>query len=74
MYLDKAFPERPEYAYGGGKAHDSPNRVFDVQKHWWGWKILEQDYLAACELVGWRGTECAQTAFQFLYVSTQCQG
>ncbi|KAL6779972.1 hypothetical protein ACKKBG_A14515 [Auxenochlorella protothecoides x Auxenochlorella symbiontica] len=47
VYLDKAFPERPEYAYGGGKAHDSPNRVFDVQKHWWGWKILEQDYLAA---------------------------
>lgn len=56
VYLDRAFPARPEYLNGGtGKAPGTYNRVFDVQKHWWGWKILEQDFFAACELVCRRG-------------------
>lgn len=49
VYLDRAFPARPEYLNGDGNVKFSPNRVFDVQKHWWGWWIIENGFRAACE-------------------------
>uniref|UniRef100_A0A1D1ZNZ3 Glycosyltransferase n=1 Tax=Auxenochlorella protothecoides TaxID=3075 RepID=A0A1D1ZNZ3_AUXPR len=46
-YLDRAFPARPEYIFGeASRPAGTHNRVFDVEKHWWGWKILEQDFFA----------------------------
>lgn len=48
VYLDKAFPEDEDYVYGGGKIRQSPNRVFDVQKHWWGWNVVRLGYNAVC--------------------------
>ncbi|KAK2076196.1 hypothetical protein QBZ16_001128 [Prototheca wickerhamii] len=47
VYLDRAFPARPEYLNGDGNVKFSPNRVFDVQKHWWGWWIIENGFRAA---------------------------
>jgi hypothetical protein len=39
-YLDRMLPRRPEYV---DEVHprDTPNREFDVQKHWWGMRIVE---------------------------------
>jgi hypothetical protein len=43
VYLDRAFPGREAYARHP-KLPDTPNREFDVQKHWWGWKISSMGY------------------------------
>jgi hypothetical protein len=39
-YLDRMLPRRPAYV---DEVHpsDTPNREFDVQKHWWGMRIVE---------------------------------
>ena len=42
-YLDRAFPRRSDYVQHV-KPHDTPNREFDVQKHWWGWKFTSMGY------------------------------
>lgn len=43
VFLDRAFPSREAYVRHP-KLPQTPNREFDVQKHWWGWKIASMGY------------------------------
>ena len=54
VVLDRAFPLRQSYLAGSGTAYrdahgtrDTPNRVFDVQKHWWGATIIQHGFRCA---------------------------
>lgn len=40
IYLDRVFPRREEYI-DAVKPGDTHNREFDVQKHWWGMRLVE---------------------------------
>ncbi|PRW44369.1 putative dolichyl pyrophosphate Glc1Man9 c2 alpha-1,3-glucosyltransferase [Chlorella sorokiniana] len=45
VILDRVFPEREEYQQGV-QPGDTPNRVFDVQKHYWGATIIARGFRA----------------------------
>ena len=45
VYLDRAFPRRAEYQ-ASVRLSGTLNREFDVQKHWWGWKLVSLGYRA----------------------------
>ena len=40
IYLDRVFPRREEYI-DAVRPEDTYNREFDVQKHWWGMRLVE---------------------------------
>lgn len=51
VFLDRAYPYHDRYA-NGPSIPGLMNREFDVQKHWWGYKLTELGFQVACTS-GW---------------------
>lgn len=51
VFLDRAYPYHDRYA-NGPSIPGLMNREFDVQKHWWGYKMTELGFQVACTS-GW---------------------